>query len=515
MAIVRPLASVALAASLSSPVPRRHWRTGGLLMRTLKLLVLAMALAGSTSVGAAGLPVDLAQTLRQMQDRLDRLEARNAELERQLAAPSASALETRVQQLESDNLRLEASLASEHLSHDEPELATRLKMVEADMGRLGPAGRLAQAVEGISAGGTLTLVAQRASKLDPAATSDPSQLSWRGDVEVAMPGGAAGNAEGEFFFHLRMGQGDGVEPAGDSPVNATAFDAGHSDPSNVHAVVAQAWYQLNVPLPLGGFKDASREHLEATFGKMDPYGFFDGNDASDDETAQYLNLNFIHNPLLDAGGGAVFDSYGFTPGMRLAYVNETNAPLAWGVSYGLFATGEGAAFVDSFEKPLHILQLERTSKLFGGLDGHVRVYGWHTGLGTVYDGSFEKQSGLGVSIDQRVGDGITLWGRYGQSLRGSPMYDRAVTLGARFSGSYWNRAADSLGVAVAHLAASDGYRVTLADPAGAEQTVELYYNWQATSSLVLTPDLQFIRHAAADKANGNSNVAGLRAALSF
>lgn len=484
-------------------------------MRHLKLLVLAMALAGSATAGAAGLPVELAQALQRMQDRLARLEARNAELERQLAAQPAAALETRVKQLESANARLETSLASDRLSQDEPELATRLKAMEADMGRLGPAGRLAEAVEGISAGGALTLVAQRAGKLDPAATGDKSQLSWRGDVEVGMPGGEVGNAEGQFFFHLRLGQGGGVEQAGGSPVNATAFDAAHPDPSNVHAVLAQAWYQLNVPLPLGGFKDTSREHLEATFGKMDPYGFFDGNDASDDETAQYLNLNFVHNPLLDAGGGAVFDAYGFTPGMRLAYVNETDAPLTWGVSYGLFATGGGSTFVDSFEKPLHILQLERTRKLFGGLDGHYRLYGWHTGQGTVHDGSFEKQSGLGVSVDQRVGDGVTLWGRYGHSLKGDPMYGRAVTLGANFSGSYWNRAADSLGVAVAHLAANNAYRATLAEPADSEQTVELFYNWRATPSLVLTPDLQFIRHAVADKANGNSNVVGLRAALSF
>jgi len=483
-------------------------------MRHLNPLIMAMAMAGSATVGAAELPAEVAEALQQMRERLARREAHNAQLQRQLAAPPAAALETRVKQLESANAKLEEAISNDRLSQDEPEIATRLKAMEADMGRLGPAGRLAEAVEGISAGGALTVVAQRASNLDPAATSDPSQLSWRGDVEVGMPGGAVGNAEGQFFFHLRMGQGGGVEQAGGLPVNATAFDAAHPDLSNVHAVLAQAWYQLNVPLPLGGFKDASREYLEATFGKMDPYAFFDGNDASDDETAQYLNLNFVHNPLLDAGGGAVFDAYGFTPGMRLAYVNETDAPLAWGVSYGLFATGGGSAFVDSFEKPLHILQLESTRKLFG-LDGHYRLYGWHTGQGTVHDGSFERQTGLGVSVDQRVGDGITLWGRYGHSLKGDPMYDRAVTLGANFSGSYWDRAADSLGIAVAHLAANDAYRATLASPAGAEQTVELYYNWRATPSLVLTPDLQFIRHAAADKANGNSNVAGLRAALSF
>lgn len=457
-------------------------------MRVLKPLILAMAMAGSLPAQAAAeLPADLAQVLQQMQARLAKLEARNAELE--------------------------TALASDRLSQNEPEIATRLKAVEADVGRLGPAGRLAEVVDGISAGGALTLVAQRADKV---ASGDQSQLSWRGDVEVGLPGGEIGNAEGQFFFHFRVGQGNGVDLVGGSPVNATAFDVGQTDAANAHAILAQAWYQLDVPLPLAGFKDDASEHLEVTFGKIDPYGFFDGNDASDDETAQYLNLNFVHNPLLDAGGGAVFDSYGFTPGLRLANVNEGSAPVTWGVSYGLFATGDGASFSDSFEKPFQIVQFDTTQKFFGGLAGHYRLYAWHTGRGSVYDGtSQESQTGWGASVDQRVGDGMTLWGRYGHSLKGSPTYDRALTLGVVFSGSYWDRAADSLGLAVAHLAASDAYRASLANPADAEQTFELYYNWQATPSLVLTPDWQFIRRPAADQANADASVIGLRASLSF
>ena len=445
-----------------------------------------MALAQCMSAGAAELPADITQTLQQLLERVAKLEARNAELE--------------------------TALASEHLSQNEPELATRLKAVEEDVGRLGSAGRLAEVVDGISAGGALTLVAQRADKVVSGAKS---QLSWRGDVEVGLPGGEIGNAEGKFFFHVRMGQGGGVNLNGGSPANATAFDTGHADASNAHAILAQAWYQLDTPLPFGGFKEDSREHLELTFGKMDPYGFFDGNNASDDETAKYLNLNFVHNPLLDAGGGAVFDSYGFTPGMRLAYVNETDAPVSWGLSYGLFATGDGAAFTDSFAKPFHILQLESTQKLFAGREGHYRLYGWHTGQGAMHDGTLEKQSGWGVSIDQQVGDGMTLWGRYGHTFKGDPRYDRAITLGADFSGNYWGRGADSLGLALAHLSASDPYRASLMTPSDAEQTLEFYYNWQATPSLVLTPDFQHIRRPAADRANANTNVIGLRAAMSF
>lgn len=455
-------------------------------MSAVKPLIAALALAYGLPAGAAELPTDVAQTLQQLMDRVAKLEARNIELE--------------------------SALSSDRLSQNEPELATRIKAVEADVGRLGSAGRLAEVVDGISAGGGLTLVAQSADKV---AAGGKSQLSWRGDVEVGLPGGEIGNAEGRFFFHVRIGQGGGMSLNGGSPANATAFDTAHPDTSNAHAVLAQAWYQLDVPMPLGGFKDDARERLELTFGKIDPYGFFDGNDAADDETAKYLNLNFVHNPLLDAGGGAVFDSYGFTPGMRVAYVNESDAPISWGVSYGLFATGGGSAFADSFEKPFHILQLESTQKFFGGLEGHYRLYGWHTGQGTVHDGTLEKQSGWGVSLDQRVGDGMTLWGRYGHALKGDPMYDRALTLGAEFSGSYWGRGADSLGLAVAHLAASNPYQASLASPADAEQTLELYYNWQATPSLVLTPDFQHIRRPAADRANANANVIGLRAAMSF
>ncbi|MDD3529926.1 MAG: carbohydrate porin [Gallionellaceae bacterium] len=455
-------------------------------MRVVNPLILAMALTYGLPAGAAEVPANLAQVLQQMQARLAKLEARNAELE--------------------------AALGSERLSQNEPELATRLKAMEADIGRLGSAGRLAEVVDGISASGGLTVVAQHA---DKTATGGKSQLSWRSDVEVGLPGGEVGNAEGQFFFHFRVGQGGGLDIPGGAPVNATAFDTGHPDSSNAHAILAQAWYQLDVPLPLDGFKDDSKEHLELTFGKIDPYGFFDGNDASDDETARYLNLNFVHNPLLDAGGGAVFDSYGFTPGLRLAYVNEAEAPVTWGLSYGLFATGGGASFIDSFGKPFQIVQFDTTQKFFGGLEGHYRLYGWHTGRGSVYDGTEESRSGWGVSVDQRVSDGMTLWGRYGHSISGSPMYDRAITLGAGFSGSYWGRAADSLGVAVAHLSASGAYKASLVSPADAEQTVEIYYNWQAMPGLVLTPNYQYISRPAADKANANASVVGVRASLTF
>ena len=45
--------------------------------------------------------------------------------------------------------------------------------------------------------------------------------------------------------------------------------------------------------------------------------------------------------------------------------------------------------------------------------------------------------------DQRVGDGITLFGRYGNLVKGELPFNQAVAVGAQFSGSYWDRGADA------------------------------------------------------------------------
>lgn len=486
-------------------------------MRALKPLVLAMALAGSATVGAAGLPVELAQALQQMQDRLDRLEARNAELERQLADPPAAALETRVQQLENANTKLEEAVASDRLSQDEPEIATRLKAVEFQAQGMQKQARMVQSLEGIAAGVSFTTVAQHANGSATTTGDAEDQLSWRGDAQVSLPGGSLGSSEGSLFFHFRMGQGNGLTSLNPmfSVPNAAAFQIGATLPDDASPILAQAWYQLSVPLdekPL----NQSRQHLELNFGKIDPFLFFDQNAAADDETVRFMNLALVHNPLLDAGGAAGVDAYGFTPGVRLAYFNDTQAPLGWGVSLGVFGSASGAAFSDSLKQPFVILQAETAQRFFGGLAGNYRVYAWRNGRATHLNGvTLEAQSGWGVSVDQRLGDGITLWGRYGHGTQGNPAFDQALTLGTEFSGNYWDRGADGIGLAVGWLAASDSYKTANPAHSGAEQLAELYYRWRVNPQFELSPDYQFIRRASADGSVDGAHILGLRAQLTF
>jgi high affinity Mn2+ porin len=451
------------------------------------------------------------------------------------AEPSNAELLERIKRLEKKNEDLEKALEGGRISENEPELATRLKAVEFETLSMQKQARMIESLEGITAGLSFTTVAQHASGSATTDGSSESQWNYRADVSVSLPGGEIGNAEGKLFAHFRMGQGDGLTRILPTfgGVNATGFHVQGARPADDATVLlAQAWYQLDVPLPLGGFKPQSRQTFTFNFGKMDPFLFFDQNAIADDETTRFLNTAFVHNPLLDAGGDVGVDTFGFTPGLRFAYHNETQRPLSWDASLGVFGAGSGAQFSNSFEKPFVIAQFQTARKFFGGLNGNYRVYAWRNGQATPYaneaDTATEAHTGWGLSVDQRVGDVTTLFGRYGHQLKGKVRFDRALTLGAEFRGDDWNRGADAVGVAVGQMRVSGDFRndaPTLdadgdgnadfgyaAD--GAERLVELYYRWRVYEKFEVSPDWQHVSRPAGNGAK-DMNLIGLRAQITF
>lgn len=505
---------------------------------------LAAVLAGVMLGGALPAPAfaadmsqaELLKEMRRLSERLEKLETRNAELEKKTQTPPAKSdagLAQRVKTLEESNAKMEAALESDRLSENDPENITRLKDVEFRVLSMQKQARTIESLEGITASGSMVMVAQRANRAAVAAGGAASALNYRGDVAVTLPGGEIGNAEGHIFAQFRLGQGNGLalnNTLTGTP-NSTAFQLTNRDDST--ALLAQAWYQLDVPLPFGGHKPNSREHLEINVGKIDPFVFFDQNAAADDESAKFLNNVFVHNPLLDSGGDAGVDAYGFTPGMRLAYHSETSKPEWWGASLGVFGAGNGAGYDRTFSSPFVIGQLEFGRKLFGGLDGTYRLYAWRNGQSTAYkndsDAAVEKHSGWGASIDQRVGDATTVFGRYGRNMSGNVRFDQALTAGAEFGGNDWNRGGDAVGVALGRLRTSQNFRdnsATLdvdadATPdfgytaSGSEQLLEIYYRMRLNEKVELTPDFQLIRQPGGDNSAATAKVIGLRAKASF
>lgn len=502
----------------------------------MKLAKITAALvAAGLAVPALAGPKEI-ELLEKLTARLEKLEARNAELEKKLEARN-SGLEQQVKTLKDESDAVAAGLDSPRLSQYEPELTVRLKAVEKDALEMKKAAKIAEGLEGIKVSAALATVGQHASGLPGGMENGSSQLNYRADVSVELPLAAVGDIEHKLFAHLRMGQGLGLNAAFSnlghfaSAPNALAFRASGSSPDDSVTILGQAWYQAAIPLPFLGFKPYSRETLEVTFGKMDIFGFFDQNAGGGDESKQFLNSVFVHNPLLDAGGEVGVDANGFQPGFVVSYLNWFNKPEPWRLSLGVFGAGDrGANYQRSLSSPLVMVQAEKQLKLFGGLTGNYRAYAWNRSEGTNFDGNIAKHTGFGVSVDQRVGDGVTVFGRYGKLISGELPFNQAVTAGAEFNGSYWGRAADAIGIAGAWLESGKAYRNTTVTawlddaqtqsaftftPRGAEKLAEIYYRLRIAHQFELTPDFQYVIDGGGNSNGKAVKVFALRANIAY
>lgn len=433
------------------------------------------------------------------------------------------ALAERVRQLESRNAQLEKALSSEYFRDADPEVATRIKTLESQTAELREKKHILDAIDGVKVGGSLTSVAQGAPKQSQEAGKRGSELTWRGDLTLEAPAGEAGNTSGKVFAHVRAGQGKGLVPrlrqTYTNNLNSTSFAlGGSSDASDSTALLAQAWYQLDIGVPNAN-QDKDRR-LELTIGKMDPFAFFDQNAAADDESTRFLNNAFVHNAQLDSGGDMGVDSYGFSPGLRLAWRDESEGSQYWQLSAAMYGSGNGASYDNSVSRPFLIAQFERGVKLFSGLDGTWRAYGWRNGRANDYDGSEAAHTGWGVSIDQRVPGGVILFGRYGHQMSGRVKFDRSATLGAEISGNAWRRGADAVGLAFGSLRTGTAWKADSESVAGyaasgRESIAELYYRWRINPAFELSPDLQYIRRPAGNGDAGGIFAYALRAKASF
>ncbi|MBK7720007.1 MAG: carbohydrate porin [Simplicispira sp.] len=322
--------------------------------------------------------------------------------------------------------------------------------------------------------------------------------------------------QGQSVCACPLGQGDGLalRPTYTGTANSSTFSG--TDPDDAQFTLAQAWYQLDVPLSQRG------EHKAVfTVGKIDPFGFFDQNAIADDETRHFANNVFVHNPLLDSGGDIGADRFGFSPGAIAAYENSSDKSLPWGASLGVFGTGNGANFSASTGKPFVLAQAWISPRI-NQLPGTYRAYAWSNARGADFDGSDARHAGVGMSLDQRFTDALTLFALWPQTSGRVP-FDDAFTVGAELDGSAWRRGSDGLGLALGMLRTSGHYAsASAADPAsygyvarGAERIGELYYRMHLNGHVEITPSLQVIARPAANPDAKGIALLGLRARVGF
>lgn len=490
--------------------------SSGPLRRLPSLGAMALAFAPLLSMAAEPEP-SIQEQMKRVLERMQQLEQRNQDLER------------RLEQLTTQQ-RQPAGTATSAAA--EAAWGTRLQAVEQQQKSLSQQVQgLARPPDSLDAGtddgpkieGSVVTVLQRINRGGSADDRSTSRLNYRGDVTVELPAGFIGEARGTAVGQLRFGQGGGVglRPTYTSTPNSTTFEAAAGS-DETYAVVAQAYYQLDVPLDNGRFNDQKGTRLEFNAGKMDLFGQFDQNAVAGDEAAQFLNNAFVHNPLLDSGGDIGADNYGFAPGLRVGYFNEGES-LGWGVSFAAFAAGEGARYNGSLGRPLFITQFEVSPRQINGEPrGTYRVYAWTNGRTADFDGNEQRHSGFGISVDQKIGREWNVFGRYGQRTSGSGPFDRALTLGFEHGGRLWGRSRDAVGVAYGLLDTSSDWRSLTADgvltgyaASGRERILELYYRYKVNDKLEITPDFQLIQRAGGDGTAPNAAVVGVRGTLGF
>lgn len=490
----------------------------GAFLRNFREAALAAAAAATLAAAppAAAQDDSVAEQLRRMAERLARLEQRNQELERRLQElqPAATAAQrTATAPAWGDAGRID-SLARDQkaLAQRVDDLARQADLVEAGE-EAGPKFEASPVGVGqqLNAGGS-------------ADGSSATRANYRGDVTVELPAGSIAGAQISALGHVRFGQGEGValRPTHTATVNSLAFQTG-AGADDSFAILAQAHLTFEWSLADGGFNDRKGDRIELSVGKMDVFGFFDQNAVAGDEAAQFLNNAFVHNPLLDSGGDIAADAYGFAPGLRLAYTRVGDGSAQWGASIGMFAAGSGANLSGSLGSPLVIAQLDWSPlQLNGEPRGNYRVYAWSNGRTTGLDGARERHTGVGLSIDQRVGRDWNLFGRAGRRIAGHGTFDSALTLGFEHGGRAWGRARDALGLASGWLRTSDAWRAASADGSVAgyassrsERLVELYYRMTLNEHLDLSPDFQLVQRPGGEVGAARVRVFGLRAAASF
>jgi high affinity Mn2+ porin len=466
-----------------------------------------------------------AATLEKLMARLDKLEARNAELEKQ------------VKSLKNDNDEIAKGLDSDRISQYEPDLTARLKALETDVLDMKKPTKTVEALEGIQIGASLTTVAQKAYGMPHGVADGNSQLNYRADLTAEVPLDSIGDIDQKLFAHIRIGQGQGLNTTFSNlghfaaATNSVAFQVSGANADDSVMLLGEAWYQASIPLPRGGFSPQSKEKLEVTFGKMDIFGFFDQNKVAGDESVQFLNSVFVHNPLLDAGGEVAVDGNGFQPGLVASYLNEADKTQPWRLSLGVYGAGDkGSNYQRTLSTPLVIAQVEKELRLFGGLAGNYRAYAWTRSKVNEFDGvRTAKHTGVGFSVDQRIGDGFDLFARYGKLLKGELAFDQALSLGTEISGNYWDRSADAIGIGASWLKASQAFKDAggsgdidgdgIADftytPSGAEKVAEIYYRYHISPQFQISPDIQWIKNAGANSDARTVTVVGLRANIAY
>ena len=248
----------------------------------------------------------------------------------------------------------------------------------------------------------------------------------------------------------------------------------------------EAWYRHSFILA----QDIS---LEATFGIIDSTAYLDGNEFANDEVGQFMNEVFVNNPLLnlpsyDAGGVLELSVKDFAiKGLVMGSRTEEDR------GYNYYGLELGYSLNSSLGQ------------------GNYRVTGYITtedfeGRG----GEEERFEGVGISIDQKIGELVGIFARFGwQDDDAQIERDQLYSIGLNLNGKAWGREEDELGLGYAYLEGADNAEIDNT------HAVEGYVKFKVTDYSDLSLDIQYVKDNYKHGDDNNGMVYGARYAISF
>jgi carbohydrate-selective porin OprB len=295
---------------------------------------------------------------------------------------------------------------------------------------------------------------------------------------------------------------------------------------------------------LPGVQPVSR--WETKVGKFGPQDDFDQNRYANNNRTQFLNYDFLYNPVWDN----MSDTRGYSYGFATALVQKN-----WRLAFGIFmapntANGSEFDFVDLRElgynleltvKPNDTGTVIRLLSYFN----EARMGDYNAALDLARNtGSVPSlllvespggtKFGFGLNFEQPLTDeGETgFFGRLGWNDGTHETWsytesDRHASLGFQLSGVRWGRKEDRVGIAYGvngissqhedYLAAG-GKGILLGDGRlnyGLEQVMEVYYRIQLGPYVQISPDFQLIQNPGYNKDRGPVEVYSVRLRLNL
>ncbi|MBQ0718693.1 MAG: carbohydrate porin [Gammaproteobacteria bacterium] len=319
-------------------------------------------------------------------------------------------------------------------------------------------------------------------KIEDALSGDASSRVQVGvDAAITMQyanqqDGDGGDADGEFYQLASMdlyftaelakntifyadivglsGTTPGSEIGGLTDINGYTARLRENDDQLNDLSLREAWLQTQL----------FDQQLSLTIGRIDLTSFFDGNAVANDETSQFLSDALVNNPMLGlsengAGMAGVYDpKNGFT--VKLGY--QQSDSTATNLSDSLFQMAEvGYQF-----------------NPFGTGVGNYRA--WYRSNNNDNGGSL---SGYGLSLDQKVSAGITVFGRYGEAETLAGDDDEFFSGGVQFSDGFGFNPNDVWGLGFANTVLGNDDEETL---------FEGYYTMSLAERLALSFHLTYI-----------------------